>query len=109
MAAQATKPGGLWNVRSQEIESLSLNYDVFGKGGKNINLIQDGPFWGCSPKICHTYSTVMKFGTVMHYLKKIQKIYKSYDAFLKFSWYQHFVTGDQQFSLYGEIQIKIRF
>ena len=50
MAAQATKPGGLWNVRSQEIESLSLNYDVFGKGGKNINPIQDGPFWGCSLK-----------------------------------------------------------
>ena len=25
------------------------------------------------PKICHTYHAVMKLGTVMHYLKKVQK------------------------------------
>ena len=47
-----------------------------------LNPIQDGHFRGCSrigggakrPKICHTYPAVMKLGTVISYLKKIQKI-----------------------------------
>ena len=30
-------------------------------------------------KICHTYPTIMKAGTVIHYLRKIQKTYKSFD------------------------------
>ena len=47
-----------------------------------INPIQDGLFRGCSrmrgqkgplPKICHTYPTMMKLGTVIPYPKKIQK------------------------------------
>ena len=29
------------------------------------------------PKICHTYPTMMKLGTVIPYLNKIQKIYES--------------------------------
>ena len=29
------------------------------------------------PKICRRYPTMMKLGTVIPYLKKIQKIYKS--------------------------------
>ena len=29
------------------------------------------------PKICHTYPTMMKLDTVILYLRKIQKIYKS--------------------------------
>ena len=47
----------------------------------SINPIQDGHFQGCSrmeaplPKICHTYPTMMELGTVIPYLKKIQKIY----------------------------------
>ena len=52
-----------------------------------LNPIQDGPFWGCSrmggrqkgpplPKICHSYPAIMKIGTVIPYLKKIQKIYE---------------------------------
>ena len=32
------------------------------------------------PKICHTYPIMMKLGTVIPYLKKIQKIYESRDA-----------------------------
>ena len=28
------------------------------------------------PKICHTYPTMMKLGTVIRYLKKSQKIFK---------------------------------
>ena len=36
------------------------------------------------PKICHTYPTMMKVGTVILYLKKIQKIYESRDITLEF-------------------------
>ena len=59
-----------------------------------LNPIQDGLFRGCSrirgafwppvPKICHTYPTMMKLGTVIPYLRKIQKIYKSRDTSLEF-------------------------
>ena len=56
-----------------------------------INPIQDGLFRGCSckkgpplPKICHTYPTTMKLGTVIPYPKKIQKIYESRDTPLEF-------------------------
>ena len=61
------------------------------------------------PKICHTYPTMMKLGTVIPYLKKIQKIYESRDTPLEFYWHQHFFTGNQQILLYQEIQIKIAF
>ena len=33
----------------------------------------------------HTYHTIIKLGTVMPYLKKIQKIHKSRDTSLEFS------------------------
>ena len=36
------------------------------------------------PKICHTYPTMMKLGTVTPYLKKIQKLFESRDAILEF-------------------------
>ena len=32
------------------------------------------------PKICHKYPTIMKLGTVIPYLKQIQKIYESHDT-----------------------------
>ena len=35
-------------------------------------------------KICHTYPAIMKLGTVIPYLKKIQKIYESRDTPLEF-------------------------
>ena len=39
--------------------------------------------WGSQraplPKICHTYPTIMKPGTVIPYLRKIKKIHKSPD------------------------------
>ena len=41
-----------------------------GGGGKKALL----------PKICHTYVTMMKLGTVILYLKKIKKIYESRDT-----------------------------
>ena len=35
-------------------------------------------------KICHAYPAIMKLGTVIPYLKKIQKLYKSRDTSLEF-------------------------
>ena len=43
-----------------------------------------GPFWSPLPKIRHTYPTMMKLGTVIPYLRKIQKMYKSRDKSLGF-------------------------
>ena len=63
-----------------------INLDEF-------NPIQDVHFRSCSrmeeeggakrpplPKICHTYPTMIKLGTVIPYLKKLQKIYESRDT-----------------------------
>ena len=61
----------------------------------DFNPIQDGLFQGCSrmgvgkkaplhPKICYTYSTMMRLGIVIPYPKKIQKIYESRDTPLEF-------------------------
>ena len=36
------------------------------------------------PKICLTYPTIMKLGTVIPYLKTIQKLYESRDKHLEF-------------------------
>ena len=66
-------------------------------------LLTDGG--GPIPKICQTYPTMMKLGTVMLYPKKIQIIYESRDTPLEFCWDQHFFTGYQQILLYQEIQI----
>ena len=63
------------------------------------------PFWTPLPKICHTYPTIMKLGTVIPYLRKIQKMYKSRDTSLEFCWHQHFFTRNQQILLHQEIQV----
>ena len=39
-----------------------------------------GLFGAAFPKICHTYPTIMKLGTVVPYLRKIKKIYESLDT-----------------------------
>ena len=57
-----------------------------------LNPFQDGHFRDCSrmsvgggskrsplPKICHTYTTIMKLGAIMCYLKNIRKTYESRD------------------------------
>ena len=56
-------------------------------------------------KICHTYSTMMKLGTVIPCLKNFQKLYESPDTPFEFCWHQHFLAGNQQILLYQEIQI----
>ena len=87
---------------------------------KKLNPIQDGLFRGCSlikggtfwpplPKISHTYPTIMKLGTVIPYLKKTQKIYKSRDTPHEFCWHQHFFTRNQPILLHQEIQLYIGF
>ena len=48
-------------------------------------------------KIRQTYTTMMKLGTVIPYIMKIQKICKSRDAHLEFCWHQHFFTGISKF------------
>ena len=57
------------------------------------------------PKIYHTYSTMMKLGTVIPYPKKIPKIHESRDTPIWFCWHQHFFTGNHQVLLYQETQI----
>ena len=57
------------------------------------------------PKICYIYPTMMKLGTVITYLKRIQKLYESRDTPLDFCWHQHFFFGNKQILLYHEIQI----
>ena len=52
---------------------------------------------------------MIKFGTVLPYLKKIQKIYESHDTPNELCWHQYFFTGTQQILLYREIQIQIEF
>ena len=54
-------------------------------------------------KTCHTYPAMMKLCTVMTYLKKIQKIYKSRQTPLEFCWHQQFFIENQQLLLYQEI------
>ena len=53
-----------------------MGYGVGGGGGRAKRPVL--------PKICHTYSTMMKLGSVIPYLKKIQKINESRDAPLAF-------------------------
>ena len=73
---------------------------LFEMGGLHVNPIRDVHFRGCSrmcvcgggrgmkgfplPKICHTYPTMMKLGTVIPYINKTQKIYESRDTPPKF-------------------------
>ena len=65
--------------------------------------------WGPFPKICHTYPTMMKLGTVMPYLKKIQKIYESRDTLLDFCSYQYFFTGISKFCYIKKYRYRLHF
>ena len=86
-----------------------------------FNPIQDGLFRGCSrmggkegqkgplPRICHTYPTMMKLGTVIPYLKKTQRVYESCQTPREFCWHQHFFTGNRQILLYQEYGYRLHF
>ena len=58
-----------------------------GRGGGKIS-----PF----PKICHTYLTMTKLGTVIPYLKQIQKIHESRNTSHESCWLQQLFTRIQQ-------------
>ena len=65
--------------------------------------------WGAGGTFCHTSPIMMKLGTVIPYLKKIQKLYELRDTPLEFCWHGTYFTGSHQILLYQEIQIKIPF
>ena len=54
-----------------------------------------------------THPTMIKLGTVVPYLKKIQKLRESHGTALEFCPHQHFFTGNHQILLYQEIHILI--
>ena len=71
-----------WDVNFDHILTL-FRMDFFGNGhgggrAKRPTL----------PKVFHTYPTMMKCGTVIPYLRKIQEIYESRDTPLEFCWHQ---------------------
>ena len=81
-----------------EIRQKQKLDDMLFQKENTLNPTQDGLFGathGCgeqSPhlhcpvhKICHTHPIMMQLGTVVPYLKKIQKIYESRDRPLEFS------------------------
>ena len=86
---------------------------------QHINPIQDGHFLCCSrmgrvkkphlPKICHTYLTMIKFGTVIPYLKKIEAIYESRDTPPEFCWHQHFSSEIKKFCYNKKYRYKLHF
>ena len=59
------------------------------------------------PKICHTYPTMMKLGTVIPYLKETQTVRKSHDNPIGFYRHERFFTRSHQYSLYQNIQSSI--
>ena len=65
---------------------LGLLTDV-GDGGAKRSLL---------PKICHTHSAMVKLGTVISYINKIQKAYQPRDTLLAFCWHQHFFNGPSE-------------
>ena len=56
-----------------------------------------------------THPTLIRPGTVIPYLKKIQKVCESRDTPHEFCRYHYFFTGNQQTLLYLEIQIQTAF
>ena len=61
------------------------------------------------PKICHTYPTMIKLGTVIHYIKKFQTYMNHLTHPLSSADISIFFTGNQQILLCQEIHIQIPF
>ena len=87
-------------LHTEDLSNINFNYLCENSPNYlchfwNLNPIQDGHFRGSSrigvdpslPKICHTYPTMIKLGTIIPYLKKTQKIYESRDAPPDFCWH----------------------
>ena len=61
------------------------------------------------PQICRAYRTMIKLGTVIRCLKKLQKINESRDMPRQLCWHQHLFTENQQILLCWEILIFLIF
>ena len=81
-----------------------------------LNPIQDGLFRGCSqmpqislfgplPKICHTYFTMMKLGTVIPYLTETQKYINHMTYPLNSAGISIFLKRNQKILLHQEVQV----
>ena len=99
-----------------QLEKIFLTNCLFSE----LNLIQNWHFycwWRMGggeggpkrviPKICHTYPTMKKLGTVILDLKKIQKIFESHCTPTELCWHQHFFTENQQIALYHECKYRL--
>ena len=61
------------------------------------------------PKICHTYPTMMKLGTVIPYLMKIQKIYESCNAHVEFCCHKNFLSEINKFCYVKKYRYRLHF
>ena len=77
------------------------------KAKNYFNLIQDGLFRGCSRM--GLYPTIMKRDTVIPYLRKTQKMYKSRDTSLEFCWHQHFSPEISKFCYIKKYRYRLDF
>ena len=93
----STRVGGLF---------MLVGYSEYGSDINPISglLTDEGGQKGPLPEICHTYPTMMKLGTVIPHLKKIQKFINHVTHPLSSADITIF-TGNQQLLLYQEIQI----
>ena len=78
---------------------------LFGMGlfGAAHVLGGEGPMGGKKaplPKICYTFSILMKLVTIVPYLQKIHKLYKSRDTPHEFCCHQYFFTRNPQLLSY---------
>ena len=61
------------------------------------------------PKICHTYPTMMRPGTVVLYVKKIEKIYELRDTPLEFCCRQLFSPKISDFCYIKKYRYRLHF
>ena len=69
----------------QEMLLVLFRMVVFGtahgwEGEICVADFREGGLFAPLPKICHTYPTMMKLGTVLMYLKDVEKLYQSHDT-----------------------------
>ena len=84
-----------------------------------LTLFRMGFFGGCSrmggckkatlPKICPTFSAMMKLGKIIPFLKKIPKIYELRDTSHESCWHQQFFTRNQKFYYIKKYMYRLRF
>ena len=68
-----------------------------------------GAAHGCEGPFCHTYPTMMKLGTVIPYIRKIQKKYKSRDTSFEFCWLSIFSPVKSKFCYIKKYTYRLEF